>query len=68
MDRYQDPNHPLNGPEYWTGRPCIEPGCNEPAGTWWSPLWCHGCNVKRMDRITKSLENISKRLESRDES
>lgn len=23
-----------------SGRPCVERGCTEPAGTLWGPLWC----------------------------
>lgn len=31
MERYQDPNDPLNGAEHQTGKPCIEK-CGCPAG------------------------------------
>ena len=51
MKRYADPADLLNGKRYHTGRPCIERGCDKPAGTAWSPLWCQACNEKRMDGI-----------------
>lgn len=56
MKPHQDPNHPFNGEEYHTGRKCATSGCNNPAGTKWSHLWCFECNRRRMDRISKSLE------------
>lgn len=55
MKRYEDPNDPLNGPKYQTGKKCIEKGCDNPAGTHWSPFWCQACNAKRMARIGNSL-------------
>ena len=58
---YADPSHPYNGSEYHTGEPCIE-GCGNPAGTWWSPLWCFPCNVERMDRIQRDLEALIRGL------
>jgi hypothetical protein len=60
LPAYKDPKHPGNGKKYRTGKPCIE-GCGRPAGTWWSPHWCFECNVQRIDRITKSLEEICKK-------
>lgn len=53
---YRDPSDPGNSPKYHTGKKCIE--CGAPAGTAWSPLWCFVHNVKRMDRIDKSLNDI----------
>ena len=59
MDRpYADPSNPGNAVTYHSGRLCIENGCKEPAGTWWSPLWCFKHNVIRMDRISASLRQI----------
>lgn len=58
MKPYQDKNNPGNGPEYHTGKPCIEEDCENPAGTWWSPLWCFECNVKRFDRLTVQLQQV----------
>jgi hypothetical protein len=52
---HHDPNHLMNGPEYHTGKPCIEKGCDEPAGTAWSPLWCQRHNAERLDRISGRL-------------
>lgn len=59
MKAYHDPAHPHNGPQYHTGKPCIERGCTNPAGTAWSPVWCQPCNAKRMDRISGSLEKMA---------
>ncbi len=60
MEHYQDPNDPLNGPEHHTGSPCVEKGCDRPAGTAWSPYWCQLCNAARMDRISASLSDLLK--------
>lgn len=46
-----DPNHEGNSAAYHTGKPCIEKGCERPAGTWWSKVWCFEHNVERMKRI-----------------
>lgn len=51
MERYQDPNDPLNGASYHTGKQCVERGCTRPAGTHWSKFWCQPCNAARMARI-----------------
>ena len=48
--------------KYHTGKKCVEPGCNNPAGTVWSPHWCFSCNADRMKRITTSLESIKDKL------
>lgn len=56
---YNDPDAKGNRlKKYRTGKPCIVAGCTEPAGTAWSPLWCFRHNVERIDRITKSLDEI----------
>lgn len=55
---YADPNHSGNGPEHLTGATCITFDCEEPAGTWWSPLWCQRCNTDRMDRIGRRLREM----------
>lgn len=55
---YKDPNHPGNSSKYKTGKKCID--CNKEAGTQWSELWCFECNVKRIDKINKRLDNIVK--------
>ena len=62
MERYQDPGDPLNGPEYHTGKRCVEAGCDNPAGTHWSKLWCQPCNAARLDRISRALESEMARL------
>ena len=41
--------------KYHTGKKCIEPGCYNPAGTAWSPLWCQSCDAERRRRIGSSL-------------
>jgi len=56
IPRHADPADPLNAASYHTGKPCIEKGCDLPAGTHWSPLWCQPHNSERMDRITRNLE------------
>ena len=61
MIAYQDPNHPGNSPVHHTGKSCIEEGCDKPAGTAWSPLWCPACNVVRMDRIDRNLRGLVRR-------
>ncbi len=65
MERYEDPTDPLNGPGYHVGRPCIEPGCDRPAGTGWSPYWCQPCNAARIKRIDANLEAIAARGRAR---
>lgn len=59
MDAYEDPAHVGNSAKYHAGKPCIEPGCDLPAGTMWGPHWCFACNVKRIRRITKKLETLA---------
>lgn len=59
MRPWHDPDHPGNGPKYYTGKPCID--CDRPAGTYWSHLWCQPCNARRMDRIDASLRRLSSR-------
>ena len=58
MLAFEDPNNPGNSPEYHAGKPCIEEGCDEPAGTWWSPHWCFKHNVERIRRITRQMEEF----------
>lgn len=47
-----------------SGRTCIEQGCNEPAGTWWGPLWCPGHDQERLDRIDRSLADIKEMFDA----
>lgn len=56
MERYEDPQDPLNATSYHTGKTCIEKGCSRPAGTHWSPFWCQQCNAARMRRISGALK------------
>ncbi|MCK9596594.1 hypothetical protein M0R19_05380 [Candidatus Pacearchaeota archaeon] len=55
---YNDPNHVGNSSKYHTGKKCCEEGCNNLAGTAWSPHWCFECNVKRINRIDKQLNDF----------
>lgn len=54
---YRDPNDAGNSSAYHTGKPCIEKGCSNPAGTYWSEFWCQEHNAERLERITKNLED-----------
>jgi hypothetical protein len=58
MMPYEDPNNKGNSAKYHTGKPCIEPGCNEPAGTGWGPYWCMKHNAERINRINKSFDDM----------
>ena len=58
LEAFEDPNHRGNSTKYHTGKPCVTPGCLNPAGTAWSPLWCQPCNVDRIRRITRQLEQV----------
>jgi len=60
LEPFEDPNNKGNSYIYYTGKPCIEPECNEPAGTVWSPFWCFKHNVERIKRISIQLDNIVK--------
>lgn len=53
----EDPNHEGNSAKYHTGEPCITGGCCNPAGTWWSPLWCMEHNAERLKRITAGIND-----------
>ena len=65
MENYEDPNHDLNSARWHTGKPCIETGCNEPAGTAWSKLWCQKHNAERMSSIGVSLTKIASGFEAK---
>lgn len=38
---------------------CVEFGCDEPAGTPWSPYWCEAHDKERRDRITATLDALA---------
>lgn len=59
---YNDRECEGNSSKYHTGSKCIESGCNNPAGTAWSPYWCVDCNIKRMDHITKQFDEIQRKF------
>jgi hypothetical protein len=45
-----------------SGRTCIEPECEQPAGTLWGPLWCPEHDQERLDRVSNRLEDLFRRL------
>lgn len=57
LERYEDPDDPLNGSMFQTGKVCIARGCSRPAGTHWSKFWCQPCNAIRVRRINQFLED-----------
>lgn len=59
MENFENPNYRGNSAEYHTGKRCIESGCEKPAGTAWSPLWCFDHNVERMKRVSASLNRLA---------
>ena len=58
MAGYDDPNHDGNSEKYLTGKLCIEPDCDQPAGTAWGPHWCFEHNVKRLNRIDEQFTKM----------
>jgi len=58
IEPYEDPNHEGNSSQYHTGKVCIEQGCDKPAGTAWSPLWCFEHNVERIHRIDAGFASV----------
>jgi len=62
---FEDPKHEGNSRKYHTGMTCAIKGCPNAAGTMWSPLWCFECNVKRIKRIDKQFEQLTRRFEER---
>lgn len=58
MKNYKNLEHPGNSVKFRTKALCITPNCPNLGGTAWSPLWCVKCNIKRMDRIDKGLNDI----------
>jgi len=65
LEPFEDPNHEGNSAKHHTGKSCIEPGCNAPAGTLWGKYWCFKHNVERIKHIGSQLENIRIKLEKR---
>lgn len=63
MSDCHNPRSPANGRKYHTGKTCIEPGCNEPAGTAWGPHWCWRHNAERLDRISAGFKAIAAKFE-----
>lgn len=65
MEPFEDPNNLGNSEKYHTGKECIEPGCDNPAGTAWSPYWCQSCNAKRINKISFQLVSMIKKMETK---
>lgn len=59
---FEDPDHPGNSFKYYTGESCIEEGCEQPAGTAWSPFWCFHHNVERIKRISQQFDVLQERF------
>lgn len=47
-----------------SGRVCIEPGCEEPAGTSWGPLWCPAHDQERLDRVGAQMRSIARDVDA----
>ena len=60
MEPYEDPGHEFNSAKYHTGKKCITPGCDRPAGTKWGAYWCQICNANRIHRISGQFESLLK--------
>jgi len=56
---WKNQNSPNNSKKYHTGKPCVEVGCKNPAGTAWSPYFCKECNAARFERIDASFKKIT---------
>ncbi len=59
LEAFEDPDHEGNSAKYRTGKRCWFDGCDRPAGTAWAPLFCFECNVKRMKKISRQMEEIA---------
>jgi hypothetical protein len=60
MRNFEDPRNEGNSGAYITGRSCMVGGCQEPAGTAWSPLWCLKHNISRMNQIEEVYRNVER--------
>jgi len=58
MKAHEDPNSDGNSPKYHTGKKCIEPMCNELAGTFWGKYWCQKHNSERLNRISGQFDSL----------
>lgn len=65
MKPYEDPDNPNNSAAHHTGKKCVEPDCDNPAGTAWSPHWCWQCNAKRLDRVSAGLAAAKQKMEAK---
>ena len=43
---------------------CVEAGCDEPAGTLWTDLWCPEHDMERLDRVTAGLQSAMAQLDA----
>lgn len=41
-----------------SGLICDTAGCEEPAGTWWTPIWCPDHDVERLTQISGEFDRI----------
>ena len=55
---YYDLRHEGYSEKYRSGQICVEHGCNEQAGTAWTPYWCPKHDIERKKRITRQMKNI----------
>ncbi len=62
LPAYADPNHRGNSADHHTGKPCVERGCDKPAGTAWSPLWCFDHNVERLQRCDRFFQSLKSEM------
>lgn len=42
--------------------------CENPAGSQWSPNWCHGCDSARVYAISAKLEEMDRKLSTQEKS
>ena len=62
MSDYEDVYGEGNSHAYMTGKSCIVAGCNGPAGTAWSPLWCVKHNISRMKQIEAANRKVQEQI------
>jgi hypothetical protein len=41
-----------------SGKSCVEPGCDAPAGTKWGPYWCPPHDQERLARVSDQLHGV----------
>ena len=53
-----DLRHPGYDKKFHTGKMCIAPGCDKPAGTKWGYHWCPIHDIERREKISSSIKKI----------